>query len=269
MKKIILALLLSLLTLPLPAQKISALPAASSAAGANEFEINEAGTSKKVTGSQIQTFVLGNAFIQFTGPTTSVKTYTLPNANAILLTDQAAVTVAQGGTGAATLTGILQGNGTSAITGISNSSTVGQVFRVTGASTYAWGALNLADTDAVTGTLPNANVGATPVPTPGTSITLTAPRGIAICTGTCTVTVPVPAAGYEFCIMNDNNVSTAITLSALGSSAMYQNTEGTAYGTAGTGTLVSTAALGNAICLFGRDSTHYLTRFYQGVFTAN
>jgi hypothetical protein len=37
--------------------KISDLTAASAAAGANEFEINEAGTSKKVTGTQIASYV--------------------------------------------------------------------------------------------------------------------------------------------------------------------------------------------------------------------
>lgn len=67
--------------------------------------------------------------------------------------------VVNGGTGATTLTGLLQGNGTSAVTGITNSSTVGEVLRVTGASTYAWGALNLSDTDAITGTLPVGNGG--------------------------------------------------------------------------------------------------------------
>lgn len=46
--------------------------------------------------------------------------------------------VANGGTGATTLTGLLQGNGTGAVTAITNSSTVGQVLKVTGASTYAW-----------------------------------------------------------------------------------------------------------------------------------
>jgi hypothetical protein len=66
--------------------------------------------------------------------------------------------VANGGTGATTLTGILQGNGTSAVTAITNSSTVGQVLRVTGASTYAWGALDLADAAAVTGDLPLSNL---------------------------------------------------------------------------------------------------------------
>lgn len=66
--------------------------------------------------------------------------------------------VSRGGTGAATLTGLLQGNGTSAVTAITNSSTVGQVLRVTGASTYGWGALNLADADAITGDLPFSNL---------------------------------------------------------------------------------------------------------------
>jgi hypothetical protein len=68
------------------------------------------------------------------------------------------ISVSSGGTGATTLTGILQGNGTNAVTALTDSSTAGQVLRVTGASTYAWGALDLADTDAVTGTLPDGNV---------------------------------------------------------------------------------------------------------------
>lgn len=67
--------------------------------------------------------------------------------------------VNRGGSGAATLTGLLQGNGTSAFTAITDSSTVGQVLRVTGTNTYAWGALNLASGNAVTGVLPIANGG--------------------------------------------------------------------------------------------------------------
>ncbi len=114
-----------------------------------------------------------------------------------------------------------------------------------------------------------ADLPATPLITPGTSITLTGPRAYAVCTGTCTVSVPVPAAGYEFCVMNDNNVATAITLSALGSSAMYENSARTAYGTAGTGTLVLSAAAANRVCIVGRDSTHYLTVSYNGTVTVN
>lgn len=57
------------------------------------------------------------------------------------------------------LTGLLQGAGAGGVSAISNSSTVGQTLRVTGASAYGWGALDLADSDAVTGVLPSANVG--------------------------------------------------------------------------------------------------------------
>jgi hypothetical protein len=102
----------------------------------------------------------GNAYTAFTGPTTAVKTFTLPNADATILTTNAAVTVGQGGTGATTLTGLLQGNGTSTVTAVTNSSTVGQVLRVTGSSAYGWGAVDLADSDAITGTLPDANIAA-------------------------------------------------------------------------------------------------------------
>ena len=41
----------------------------------------------------------GNGFTKFTGPATTERTFTLPNANATILTTAAAVTVAQGGTG--------------------------------------------------------------------------------------------------------------------------------------------------------------------------
>ena len=59
----------------------------------------------------------GNGFTAFSGPATTEKTFTLPNASATILTSNAAVTVGQGGTGAATFTAdkYLKGNGTSAI----------------------------------------------------------------------------------------------------------------------------------------------------------
>ncbi len=63
----------------------------------------------------------GSDYVVFSGPTTSNKTFTLPNASATILTDNAAVTVAQGGTGAATHTAnaVLIGNGTGAFTSVS------------------------------------------------------------------------------------------------------------------------------------------------------
>ena len=45
-----------------------------------------------------------NGFTAFSGPATTTKTFTLPNASATILTDQAVVTVAQGGTGRNTST---------------------------------------------------------------------------------------------------------------------------------------------------------------------
>lgn len=57
----------------------------------------------------------GNGFTKISGPATSEKTFTLPNSSAAILTDAAAVTVAQGGTGLGTLTAnnVILGNGTS------------------------------------------------------------------------------------------------------------------------------------------------------------
>ena len=60
-----------------------------------------------------------NGFMAFTGPATPLKTFTLPNASATILTTNAAVTSAQGGTGAnntATTGRFLRGNGTDFVT---------------------------------------------------------------------------------------------------------------------------------------------------------
>jgi hypothetical protein len=105
----------------------------------------------------------GTGALVFAGSPTFTGTVTMDTVNVTTLNvtgfGSTVLPVSNGGSGAATLTGLLQGNGTSAFTAITNSSTVGQVLRVTGASTYAWGALDLADTDAVTGTLPAARGG--------------------------------------------------------------------------------------------------------------
>lgn len=55
-----------------------------------------------------------NGFFSVTGPTTSLKTFTFPNASATMLTTANAVTVLQGGTGQTSLTthGVLLGEGT-------------------------------------------------------------------------------------------------------------------------------------------------------------
>lgn len=148
------SLLLLLAALPMQAQTLE---------DTTKFEAFDRAKSWCPTGVQLRTYVIGNQFTAFTGPSTSLKTFTLPNASATILTTNSAVTVPQGGTGGTTFMGILQGNGTGAFTAISNSSTVGQCLRVTGTNLYAWGALDLADADAVTGVLPYANGGVSTV----------------------------------------------------------------------------------------------------------
>ena len=69
---------------------------------------------------------VGDGNITFTGTTTN-KTFTLPDANATILTTNDLVTVGQGGTGVNTLTGILICNGSSAFTSLAL--TAGQSIR--------------------------------------------------------------------------------------------------------------------------------------------
>lgn len=104
---------------------------------------------------------------------------------------------------------------------------------------------------------------------PGTNTTLSGSYQIYFCTGTCTITVPVPSLNLQYCVANDDNVGTVITMAALGSSARYETTARTGYGTAGTGTMVSGGAVGDMVCIVGRDSTHYETTNYVGVWTVN
>lgn len=73
----------------------------------------------------------------------------------------------------------------------SASSTVGQVLRVTGSSTYGFGAVDLADTDAVTGTLPAGNLPAATTSASGIAELATAAE---VTTGTDTVRTITPDA---------------------------------------------------------------------------
>jgi hypothetical protein len=78
----------------------------------------------------------GNGFTKFSGPATAEKTFTLPNTSATILTDNAAVTVAQGGTGRASTTAyaVICGGTTStgAEQSISSVGTAGQFLKSAG-----------------------------------------------------------------------------------------------------------------------------------------
>ena len=72
-----------------------------------------------------------NAFFQVSGPGTPAKTFIFPNANATVLTSNTPVTVAQGGTGTGSTLTGLLQGNASAFTAVTGT-TVGQVLRVTG-----------------------------------------------------------------------------------------------------------------------------------------
>lgn len=100
----------------------------------------------------------------------------------------------------------------------------------------------------------------------GTSGSITGSYGYYVCTSTCSITLPAPAAGDQFCIRNDSAATTVITIAAI-TSVQFERTTFNGYGTATTGTMVSGGALGDKICLVGRDATHYLVGTYIGTWT--
>ncbi len=87
---------------------VSSAPAAGTAStllNARLIYGNSFDGSANVTGIIASTFGgTGNGFTKFTGATGAEKTYTLPNADAVILTNQTAVAINQGGTGASNKT---------------------------------------------------------------------------------------------------------------------------------------------------------------------
>lgn len=114
---------------------------------------------------------------------------------------------------------------------------------------------------------------ASPVTT-GTAVTLTRSTSrtlanaseIIICTSTCTVTPPASAtAGMQFCVQNDNNVSTVITLAAV-SGVQYEVTARTSY-KAANNALVSNGAVGNQICMVAVTTVLWNIFSYTGTWS--
>jgi hypothetical protein len=103
--------------------------------------------------------------------------------------------------------------------------------------------------------------------TGGTSKTFDAPSGYYICTSTCSITPPSPVdnLAYQFCVMNDTNVNTVITLSAV-SGVQYENSGRTALCTANH-SMTSGGAVGDKICIVGYGTGKYLTAASQGTWT--
>ena len=101
----------------------------------------------------------GNGFTKFTGPNTTEKTFTLPNVNAIILTDNAAVTAPQGGTGISSyvIGDILYANSSTSLSRLADITT-GNVLLSGGTSTApSYGKVGL--TTHISGVLPIINDG--------------------------------------------------------------------------------------------------------------
>lgn len=114
---------------------------------------------------QVAGSAITNQYFAVSGPTgttsADIKTFTFPNASATVLTDNAAVTVAQGGTGQSSYTigDLLYASTTSALSKLTFVGTATRYLANTGgAGTIpAWAQINLAN--GVTGTLGTANLG--------------------------------------------------------------------------------------------------------------
>jgi hypothetical protein len=127
-------------------EKISALTAVVTPDLTDTFAVVQGGVTKKETGTQLRT-VLFPAVLTAGADVSG----TLPAANQV---DQAMGGDCSGTTGTCTV---------AKVNGITCTGTpaAGAVLRATSASAAAWGQLDLADTDAVTGVLPTGNVATT------------------------------------------------------------------------------------------------------------
>lgn len=104
--------------------------------------------------------------------------------------------------------------------------------------------------------------------TTGTSRTLANAAEIIVCTSTCTVTPPgTLTAGMQFCVQNDDNVSTVITLAAV-TAVQYEATARTSYGTANH-TMTSAGAVKDQICMVAVSTTKLNVFSSVGTWTNN
>jgi hypothetical protein len=84
--------------------------------------------------------------------------------------------------------------------------------------------------------------------------------------GALTFSLPAGVAGYQRCYRNATGVSGAITIAVTTGNAIDLNG---ANGTASTGTLVSSGALGDAACFVSDTTNHWYASVSSGTWTNN
>ena len=135
-----------------------------------------------------------NGFTAFSGPTTSTKTFTLPNATATILTSNTAVTVAQGGTGVTTTPTngqLLVGNGTNYTVATLGSGT--GISTTTGAGTLTVNNTGVTSNVAGTGISVSGATGAVTITNSGVTSNV-AGTGVTVSGATGAVTVSIGQA---------------------------------------------------------------------------
>jgi hypothetical protein len=100
----------------------------------------------------------GSDFVKFSGPTGSIKTFTLPDANATILTSSAAVTVGQGGTGLTSYTtgDLIYASGATTLARLADVATGNALISGGVSVAPSWGKIGLATH--VAGNLPTTNL---------------------------------------------------------------------------------------------------------------
>lgn len=194
---------------------------------------------------------LGRSFFGITGPASSLKTFTFPNADATVLTDAAAVTAAQGGTGQASYTigDVLYASGSTALSRLSAATTGNALISGGTATAPSWGKIGL--TTHVSGTLPIAN-GGTGAASASQGYVFAGPGsgGAGAPAFRALVAADVPT-------LNQNTTGTAANLS--GTPALPNGTTGTTQSAADNSTKLATTAYTDAAAAATASATQTLT----------
>lgn len=203
----------------------------------------------------------GNGFTKFSGPTTSEKTFTLPNANTTLAANDGSNLTISG----QAIGDIPVASSTTAYGKLAAVAT-GNILVSAGTGTAP--AYSTAIPNGVTATTQSANSGDTKVATnayadqynPVLAIanggTISAWNSYSVATGATTFTLPATIIGKQACFRQQNNTTNAISITPP-TSSYVEAQAATSYCTV-SHAIKSGGAVGDSICFVAIDSTHWM-----------